>query len=195
MQGFRSSSGAHGPQHYGANASGPLAQGQRGPASGQLAPDDALRNVYAQAGAILQRLRELEAALATQEWWLLARMLPEAQILSELSSLLSVARSELEDFLAHLTGKANIARGTDDEEARTPNLQPRDPQWLYAQREQADSILRYLTAMLPSLHHQAEALRATAGALRLAPALLDPLAAVAERLRDAGEALSPGSGR
>lgn len=187
MHGFRSS----GP--VGSGAAGGFSEGQYSPPSEHLAPPAALRTLFMQASAALQRLRELEAALATQEWWLLARVLPEAQALSELASLLAVARSELEDFLTRLTGRPMAPGPADDEGA--PDVMPQTPQWLHAQRQQALSILRYAATVLPLLRQDADALHATAVSLRLAPALIDPLTAVAERLSDAGESLGGGASR
>lgn len=191
MQGFRS---PFGPQDSGSTNS--LGRGQPGAAaswsqpSPANQPSDPLRDLRAQASLILQRIRELEAALATQEWWLLGRHLAEARVLAEEASLLAVARSELDDFFAHLVGRSASAPRPEEEVTRDPVLAPQDPQWLYAQREQAVAILRYLAAMLPPLHQQAEAARAQANAMRLGPALLDPLGIVVDHLRDAWEALS-----
>lgn len=189
MHGFRSPSGP-----LGTSVTGGYNKGGYSPVAGQSAGDEAMRSLYARAGAVLQRLRELEAALATQEWWLLARVLPEAQTLSELTSLFAVARGELEDFLARLTGRP-ASPGRDDESTPGPEVMPQTPQWLHAQRQQAVSILRYAAATLPVLFQEAEALRAAATAVRLAPALIDPLNAVMQRLKDAGESLGGGPGR
>src|SRR5215813_3282820 len=54
---------------------------------------------------LCRRLVDIEQALAEEEWWLLGRALPEARLLAEVTSLLAVARGELENTLAQYFGR------------------------------------------------------------------------------------------
>jgi hypothetical protein len=53
----------------------------------------------ARAEALWRRICEIESALAAREWWLLGRVVPEARLVAEISSLLAVARGEMETTL------------------------------------------------------------------------------------------------
>ena len=57
---------------------------------------------------LLHRIVEIEQGLAVQEWWLLGRALPEARLMTEIISLLAVARGELFQFLADFFGRAPL---------------------------------------------------------------------------------------
>ena len=78
---------------------------------------------------LLHRIVEIEQGLAIQEWWL-GRALPEARLLSEITSLLAVARGELFQFLADFFGRAPL--GFDPAENPGGNEEPRleDPAWM-----------------------------------------------------------------
>src|SRR5689334_18938864 len=87
---------------------------------------------------LLRRVAEIERSLAVQEWWLLAKALPEAKLLSELSSVLAVARGELEHFLSEFFGQPLPT--SDSAEVSMPMSEAElsnrmhDPEWLRGQR-------------------------------------------------------------
>ncbi|HEX8727828.1 MAG TPA: hypothetical protein VF739_04355, partial [Ktedonobacterales bacterium] len=59
------------------------------------APSEAVDELAGRSEMLLHRIVEIEQGLAVQEWWLLGRALPEARLLTEIISLLAVARGEL----------------------------------------------------------------------------------------------------
>jgi hypothetical protein len=138
---------------------------------------------------LLHRIVEIEQGLAVQEWWLLGRALPEARLLTEIISLLAVARGELFQFLADFFGRAPL--GFDPAESPTGNEEPRpnDPIWMNERRQQAIYLLRNVATSLPPMIQYARMLRANAERLSLAVTALDGLSIVAGRLEEAYELL------
>ncbi|HEX6541786.1 MAG TPA: hypothetical protein VF040_08535, partial [Ktedonobacterales bacterium] len=122
---------------------------------------------------LLHRIVEIEQGLAVQEWWLLGRALPEARLLSEITSLLAVARGELFQFLADFFGRAPL--GFDPAENPSGVEEPRldDPNWMRQRREQTIYLLRNVAASLPPMIQYARLLRINAERLNLAVTALD----------------------
>lgn len=150
----------------------------------------ATRELGARAGTLLKRLREVEEALTDQEWWLMGRAMPEARVLSEMTSLLSVARGELETFLA--------AVGSAQEDVNSAALRKEqedvfdlmsDPMWMSGSREKAIALLRMCGMQIQPMRQYAQVLLANAEKLRLPAVALDPLGITAERLGEAEELL------
>jgi len=142
---------------------------------------------------LLRRIVEIEGTLSVQEWWLLARDLPEARLLSELSSVLAVARGELEHFLAEYFGQPlSEADSTEmsalkSDDDLTFHLQ--DPMWLRSQRTQAVELLRMAARSLPPMRQFAQMLHSAGERVGLAVSALDALRVVDEHLNDAYELL------
>ncbi len=167
-----------------------------GPTSGQIggqAPQQPnLDELANRAMTLLQRVRDVERSLAGQEWWLLGKVAPEARLLSELASLLAVARGELEGFLTDY-----CHRHLPPFELPEPTPEATDavlagmnnPRWLAAQREQAIGHLRMVAGALPAMSQYAQTLRIHAERLGVTAAALDPLTIVMDRLNDAQETL------
>jgi hypothetical protein len=151
----------------------------------------AARELSARAGTLLKRLREVEEALTDQEWWLMGRAMPEARVLSEMTSLLSVARGELETFLAAVGGAQedphSVARRKEQEDVF--DLMS-DPMWMSGSREKAVALLRMCAMQIQPMRQYAQVLLANAEKLRLPAVALDPLGIAAERLGEAEELLS-----
>lgn len=142
------------------------------------------------AATLLRRMVEIEQALTAQEWWLLGRALPEARLLSEISSLLSVARGELEHFLADFFGRPLPA--TSEHPAVSPgddDMRPDDPVWLGMQRQRALELLRVVAMSLPPMAQYAQMLHANAERMHFAVAALDGLGVIESRLSEAYELL------
>lgn len=148
------------------------------------------RELATRAQTLLQRLSEVEEALTDQEWWLMGRAIPEARPLAELTSLLAVARGELETFLAETAGwpRPQQQGRTRKEEDDIFELMS-DPMWMSGSREKAIALLRMCTLQLPAMARYARALQANAERFRLPAAALDPLGIAAERLVEAEEML------
>lgn len=155
--------------------------GQRNDMSGALA---------GRASTLLDRIVDVEQALAIQEWWLLGRVAREAGLLSEIASLLAVARGELEEFLVQFFGRP-IASGepADAFDPQPPQLD--DPTWIRASREQAAGLLRMVASALPAMQQYAQMLRTNAERLQMPVAALDALGIVADRLGEAYETIHP----
>lgn len=142
---------------------------------------------------LLRRVGEIERSLAIQEWWLLAKAIPEAKVLSELSSVLAVARGELEHFLAEFFGRPMPV--SDGLEVSTPMSEDeltdrmRDPEWLRGQRVQAVELLRTVARSLPPMRQFAQMLHSAGERVGLAVTALDALRVVDEHLNDAFELL------
>lgn len=152
-------------------------------------PGEGVDELAGRSEMLLHRIVEIEQGLAVQEWWLLGRALPEARLLTEIISLLAVARGELFQFLADFFGRAPL--GFDPAENPAGNEQPRldDPIWLRERREQTLYLLRNVAAALPPMIQYARMLHANAERLNLAVTALDGLSIVAGRLAEAYELL------
>ena len=144
--------------------------------------------VGAQADLLMQRLQELERALAVHEWWLLGRALPEARALAEVTSLLSVARAELDGFLVQHCGRAPAdAPPASDNGSEMPDTD--DPAQLGREREEARQILGMLAAALPPTSTFARQLRPFAERNGMPVMATDTLGIVADRIAEAQELL------
>ena len=162
-------------------------------AGAQMSTDARARELGMRAEALYRRLVEIEAALGVRQWWLLGRALPEARLLSEIASLLAVARAELEAALIHVFG-ADISP-TEPAEAESPDggadetQAAQDPLRLAEQRDQAIGLLRMAALSLPSLLQYAQMLRQYSGQFALPSAATEAFGIVADRLGDVGESL------
>ncbi|MDE3229144.1 MAG: hypothetical protein KGO05_04635 [Chloroflexota bacterium] len=150
----------------------------------------AVHELAARAQTLLERLREVEGALTDQEWWLMGRVMPEARVLAEMTSLLSVARGELETFLT--------AVGVHQAEPDEPPLRKEqddifelmgDPMWMSGSREKAIALLRMCAAQVSPMRQYALVLQTNAERMGLSSVALDPLGIAAERLAEAEELL------
>lgn len=144
------------------------------------------------AEALLRRLRDIERALAVQEWWLLGRVLPEARVLAEVSSLLAVARGELESALSNYFGIAIEPSGQTDQFATVEGFAPgdtNDAAWVAASHDQALGLLRMVAAALAPMLQYAQMLHTYAAHLGLQPGAVDAFSIVHERLLELDEAL------
>jgi hypothetical protein len=146
----------------------------------------------ARAEALWRRICEIEGTLAAREWWLLGRIAPEARLVAEISSLLAVARGEMETTLIQGFG-LSIPRSdvTDQYNAvgRDESLHVEDPAWVSACRTQAIGLLRMVAASLPAMLQYAQMLRSYSEQLALPTSALDSLGIVVDRLNESGEAL------
>lgn len=165
--------------------SSPELRAVRGPG----APGEGVEELAGRSEMLLHRMVEIEQGLAVQEWWLLGRALPEARLLSEITSLLAVARGELFQFLADFFSRAPL--GFDPAENPAGVEEPRldDPAWMQARREQTLYLLRNVASALPPMIQYARMLRVNAERLSLAVTALDGLSIVAGRLEEAYELL------
>lgn len=152
-------------------------------------PGQGVDDLAGRSEMLLHRIVEIEQGLAVQEWWLLGRALPEARLLSEIISLLAVARGELFQFLSDFFGRAPL--GFDPAENPTGNEEPRldDSNWMRERRDQTIYLLRNVAAALPPMIQYARLLRANAERMNLAVTALDGLSIVAGRLEEAYELL------
>ena len=98
------------------------------------AQQDPFTELGGRTEALWRRVGELERALAVQEWWLYGRALPEARLLSEIGSLLAVARAELETALTQVFGRPTPPAETEDQPPPPgdPAVLERDPAWIAA---------------------------------------------------------------
>jgi hypothetical protein len=150
----------------------------------------AARELSARAETLLKRLREVEEALTDQEWWLMGRAMAEARILSEMTSLLSVARGVLEPFIRQVGGATDVpcaARFRKEQEDVFDLMG--DPMWMSGSREKAIALLRMCGTQIQPMRQYAQVLLANAEKLRLPAVALDPLGITAERLNEAEELL------
>jgi hypothetical protein len=138
---------------------------------------------------LLHRIVEIEQGLAVQEWWLLGRALPEARLLTEIISLLAVARGELFQFLADFFGRAPLGFDPAENPAGSEEPRPDDPMWMNERHQQTLYLLRNVATSLPPMIQYARMLRANAERLNLAVTALDGLSIVAGRLEEAYELL------
>ena len=150
---------------------------------------DANNALVAQQGDILmKRLQELDRALGVQEWWMLGRDMTEAATLSEVVSLLAVARAELEQVLQEYCGYATeLTHPAEDSSPQLPD--PSDATRLSRQRAIASQLLQMLGMALPPTIDFARQLRPFAQYYGMPAAGLDTLTIVADRLEEAFEAL------
>lgn len=191
------------PQWFGPQGSATQAAGQdttqssaqsgqfRDPSAGLSTPAQAAINeLVARADTLLKRLREVEDAVTDQEWWLMGRAMAEARMLAEISSLLSVARGELETFLNEMG-----ARQQEPDDAAHRKQQEDifdlmgDPMWMSGSREKAIALLRMCAAQVQPMRQYAYVLQVNAERLGLPAVALDPLGITTERLAEAEELL------
>lgn len=165
--------------------SSPELRAVRGPG----APGEGVDELAGRSEMLLHRIVEIEQGLAVQEWWLLGRALPEARLLTEIISLLAVARGELFQFLADFFGRAPLGFDPAENPAGNAEPHPDDPIWMRERREQTLYLLRNVAAALPPMIQYARMLRANAERLNLAVTALDGLSIVAGRLEEAYELL------
>jgi hypothetical protein len=144
--------------------------------------------VAPQADILMRRLQELERALGVQEWWMLGRALPEAQVLAEVASLLAVARAELDQMLVQFCGQPPTAPVTANDSPTVP-LAGDDAAALGRQRMMAAQLLHMLAAALPPTITFAQQLVPFARDSGMAGPAVDTLGIVADRLVEAYEAL------
>jgi hypothetical protein len=156
-------------------------------------PTDGVEMIGERSDMLLRRIVEIERTLAVQEWWLLGRALPEARLLSELSSVLAVARGELEHFLSDFFGRPSPASESSEMPALTAegdlSYRMQDPTWLAGQRTQAIELLRMVAMSLPPMRQFAQMLHTAGERVGLAVPALDALRVVDEHLNDAHELL------
>lgn len=161
------------------------------PAGGLSTPAQAaIQELTARAETLLKRLREVEEALTDQEWWLMGRVMAEARVLAELTSLLSVARGELETFLSEVGAQRSDAESEAQRKEQDDvfNLMT-DPMWMSGSREKAIALLRMCALQIQPMRQYAAVLQANAEKLRLPAVAIDPLSIAAERLTEAEELL------
>lgn len=166
--------------------------GQFGESAGGLATpaQAAIQELTARAETLLKRLREVEDALTDQEWWLMGRAMNEARILAEMTSLLSVARGELETFLSEMGGKPREQESAAQRKEQDDVFDlMTDPMWMSGSREKAIALLRMCAAQIQPMRQYANVLQVNAERLRLPAVALDPLGITAERLAEAEELL------
>lgn len=148
-----------------------------------------LKELGARADILLRRLRDIEEALTDQEWWLMGNVFPEARRLAEVTSLLSVARGEIESFLTDVCG-ISILQPEEHKRAESDIFALMgDPMWMSGSREKAMALLRMLTSQTPPMRQYAQALQLNAERLRVPSNALDPLGITAERLAEIEEIL------
>lgn len=192
----------NGPQTAGQSSAQPTAQssdqagdqtgGQFGGAPYGLSTpaQAAVHELAARAQTLLDRLREVEGALTDQEWWLMGRVMPEARVLAEMTSLLSVARGELETFLTAV----GVRQAEPDDATRRKEQEDifelmGDPMWMSGSREKAIALLRMCAAQIAPMRQYALVLQTNAERMGLSAVALDPLGITAERLAEAEELL------
>ncbi|HEX6817822.1 MAG TPA: hypothetical protein VF120_05560 [Ktedonobacterales bacterium] len=139
--------------------------------------------------ALAERIVEMERALGVREWWLLGRTLPEAQALSEIVSLLAVARGELVQVLADVFARPlppieNDFVTSEQGESRLDN-----PEWVQARLGEARHLLDHTATVLPALLQYAQVLRSHAERLSLPSNTRDAFGIVTDRLVEACELL------
>lgn len=155
---------------------------QRQTGSSQAHP--MLLELGSRAEILLRRLRDVEDALTDQEWWLMGNVFPEARRLAEITSLLLVARGELEAFITDACGmpiaSPDERKGADEDIFSLMS----DPMWMSGSREKALALLRMCAAQVPPMRQYASALLANAERMRAPSAAMDPLGIAAERLTE-----------
>ena len=156
-------------------------------------PPEVASALIGQCASLLQRIVAIERALATREWWLLGRAVPESGQVAEIASLLAVARGELEHALAqHFDWRLPWTDGDEPEDADDFAASPRDstndPAWLRARQDEANGLLRMLGQNLPAMQSFAEQLCVNAAGAGMPVTALDALGIVQDRLGEAIEA-------
>jgi hypothetical protein len=144
------------------------------------------------AEALWRRLCEIDSALVVREWWLLGRAVPEARLVAEVSSLLAVARGEMENALSQGFGLSMPRSETTDQYnvfGRDETQHTEDPAWVAACRSQAIGLLRMVAASLPAMLQYSQMLRSYSEQLSVPTSALDSLGIVTDRLNETGEAL------
>jgi hypothetical protein len=143
------------------------------------------------AEALWRRLAEIENALAVREWWLLGRVVPEARLLSEISSLLAVARGEMETAMAKGFGFAVPRVDATDQYSAVghEDAHSEDPAWIAACRAEAIGLLRMIASSLPAMFQYSQMLRSYSEQLSVPTAAIDSMGIVSDRLNEIGEAL------
>ena len=143
--------------------------------------------------ALWRRIQDIEQALSVQEWWLLARYIAEARLLSEISSLLAVASGELDNILSQYFMRA-VHRFDQSDTMVTPDAvtsqQPESSAWRAASRDQSLGLLRMVATALPSMREYGRVLTIYAERYNLPPAILDSYGIVTSRLGEIHESLS-----
>ena len=155
-------------------------------------PAGAYEELADRAEALWRRLKDIERALAVQEWWMLGRALPEARLLAEISSLFAVASGELENALTQSFHRPLQRYELTDPHTTAvvdPASSASDPAWLAASRDQAQGLLRMVTPMLAPMRQYADMLTLYGERLGLPPAVIDAFGIVSSRLADVDEAL------
>jgi hypothetical protein len=155
-------------------------------------PTERIEALATRAEALWRRICEIESALAVREWWLLGRAIPEARLVAEVSSLLAVARGEMENVLTQGFGLSIPPSDATDQYGaigRDDVLHTEDPAWVSACRTQAIGLLRMVAASLAPMLQYAEMLRSYSEQLAVPTSALDSLGIVADRLNEIGEAL------
>jgi hypothetical protein len=153
---------------------------------------DRIEALATRAEALWRRLCEIESALAVREWWLLGRTVPEARLVAEVSSLLAVARGEMENVLAQGFGMSIPRSDATDQYSAIGHddiLHTEEPAWISACHTQAIGLLRMVAASLPAMLQYAQMLRSYSEQLAVPTSALDSLGIVADRLNETGEAL------
>ena len=121
---------------------------------------------------------------------MLGRALAEARLLSEIASLLAVARGELENALSQGFDRALPFTGQSDAlNATQEPPQPNDPTWLAASRDQAIGLLRMVATALPPMQQYATMLQTYGARAGLASPIVDSFGIVTDRLNEIAEAL------
>jgi hypothetical protein len=156
--------------------------------------DESGSALVAQQGDILmKRLQELDRSLGVQEWWMLGRDIAEAATLSEVVSLLAVARAELDQVLVDFCGRATAPSPSASDSSASDSApqmpDPSDTTRLSRQRAIASQLLQMLGMALPPTIDFARQLRPFAQFHGMPAPGLDTLAIVANRLEEAFEAL------
>jgi hypothetical protein len=146
--------------------------------------------LIAQCASLLQRIVAVERALATHEWWLLGRVVPEAGQVAEIASLLAVARGELEQALdEQFDWRMPVTNGDAPADEGDPATLANDPAWARERESEAAGLLRMLAKALPNMWSFAEQLRANAEGAFMPSAALSALGIVQDRLGEAIETL------
>jgi hypothetical protein len=156
----------------------------------QYPPSDEMGSalVGQQGDILMKRLLELDRALSVQEWWMLGRDIAEAGTLSEVGSLLAVARAELDQVLMEYCGHTSALANVPVDAAPDPP-DASDTTRLSRQRAIANQLLQMLGLALPPTINFARQLHPFAQYHGMPAPGLDTLAIVADRLEDAFEAL------
>lgn len=144
--------------------------------------------VGAQGDILMRRLLDLELLLGVNEWWMLGATIPAAQVLSEVASLLAVARAELDQCLTQYCGRAPAEAPAEEAAHLAPD--EGDAAERGVEAEQAVQLLRTMGEALPPTMQFARQLQGFAGRVGLNAAAVDVLGIVADRLEEARETVA-----